>query len=97
MNGIEFPDPYGESELLQRLGIATDMCYTILESPEQAPNTKNRRFFIFVPQLEFLMFQTVDVQKCNGSTRHQLSTNGSDRLSEAPLVAFPGGVCWLAS
>ena len=42
MNGIEFPDPKGESELLQRLGIATDMCYTILESPEQASNTEFR-------------------------------------------------------
>ena len=36
MNGIEIPDPYCESELRQRLGIAKDMCYTILESPEQA-------------------------------------------------------------
>ena len=36
MNEIEFPDPYCESELRQRLGIATDMCYTILENPEQA-------------------------------------------------------------
>jgi len=44
------------------------MCYTILESPEQASNWENRRFLVFVPQLEFSMFQTVDVQKCNGST-----------------------------
>ena len=36
------------------------MCYTILESPEQAKNTQNRRFLIFVPQLEFSMFQTFD-------------------------------------
>ena len=38
MNGIEIPDPYYESELRQQLGIATDMCYTILESPEHASN-----------------------------------------------------------
>ena len=38
MNGIEIPDPYCEFELIQRLGIATDMCYTILESPEHASN-----------------------------------------------------------
>ena len=36
------------------------MCYTILESPEQASNMQNRRFLIFVPQLEFSMFQTFD-------------------------------------
>ena len=50
--------------MTHRLGIATDMCYTILESPEaeQASNMQNRRFFIFVPrpQLESLMFQTFD-------------------------------------
>ena len=69
MNGIEIPDPYCESELRQRLGIATNMCYTILESPEQASNHQIRRFLIFVPQLEFSMFQTVAVQKCNCSTR----------------------------
>ena len=38
MNGIEIPDPYCESELRQRFGIATDTCYTILESPEHASN-----------------------------------------------------------
>ena len=36
------------------------MCYTILESPEQASNTKNRRFFFCVPQLQFSMFQTFE-------------------------------------
>ena len=36
------------------------MCYTILESPEQASNMQNRRFLIFVSQLEFSMFQTFD-------------------------------------
>ena len=45
--------------MIQRLGIATE-CHTILESPEQASNTQNRRFLIFVPQLEFSMFQTFD-------------------------------------
>ena len=44
MNGIEIPDPYCESELRQRLGIAKDMCYTILESPEQGSQFENRRF-----------------------------------------------------
>ena len=46
--------------MIQGLGIATDMCYAMLESPEQASNMQNRRFFIFVPQLEFSMFQTFD-------------------------------------
>ena len=46
--------------MIKRLGVATDMCYTILESPEQASNMQNRRIFIFVRQLEFSMFQTFD-------------------------------------
>ena len=46
--------------MIQRLGIATDMCYNILESPEQASNMQNRRFLIFSPQFEFSMFQTFD-------------------------------------
>ena len=50
--------------------------------------------FYFRPQ-QFSMFQTFDVQKCKGYTRHPCQQ--MDRLSEAPLVALPCGVCWLAS
>ena len=85
MNGIEIPDPYCESELRQRLGIATYMCYNVLESPEQVSNNKNRRFCIFVPQLEFSMFQTVDVQKGNGSTRHPFFKK---------WIGYPGRPWW---
>ena len=46
--------------MIKRLGIATYMCYTILESPEHASKYKYRRILIFVPQLEFSMFQTFD-------------------------------------
>ena len=66
------------------------MCYIILESPEQASNTENRRLLIFVPQLECSMFQTSDFRKWTGYSRHPCQQ--MDRLSEVPLVA-----CWLAS
>ena len=66
--------------MIQRLGIATYMCYTILESPEQASNTQSRRFLIFVPQLEFSMFLTFDFRcvdiaslHCNGRCSHAVA------------------------
>jgi len=88
MNGIEIPDPYCESELRQCLGIAKDICYTILESPEKASKWENRRFLIFVPQLEFSMFQTVDVQKCNGSTFHHTCQQMDRLVACCPRNAF---------
>ena len=91
MHGIEIPDPYGEFELRQRLGIATDMCYAIFGKPRANLKYQKSSIFDFRPSTGVF-----DVSNCRRSKMQRfylppLSTNGS------AIRGAPGGVCWLAS